>query len=115
MNYQKIGEIIHFPKSKGKPLQGKRGIRFNYYLSSKNLGSFVALDVTTKLFYQEKIYVRNAVYRVRLGEIEKCVRENILKHMKSLGMDENNIPASLLHFSMSSDHISYSPSRKLQA
>ena len=115
MNYQKLGECIQFPKTKKKLLEGKRGIRFNYFLSSKSKGTSIDLDITSKIFYEDQIYVRIAAYRVKMGEIEKCVRENILDHMYSLGMDEDNIPSSLLNFSMSSEHIRYSPLRKLPA
>ncbi len=96
MKYLKLGEFIHIPRIEGTPLKGKKDIKFNYYLSSRVNSKRVDLDITTKLFDEKQIYIRKACYRVRVGEIENCVKENLIDHMRSLGMDESNIPASLI-------------------
>ncbi len=89
MNFEKLGEHLHIPKNAGKPLVGKENIKFNYYLNSRVYGKRVDLDITTKLFLKGQCYVRKGCYRVRLGEIEECVKYNLLDHKRSLGMDED--------------------------
>lgn len=97
MKYQQLGEFVHIPKLEGTPLKNKMDVKFNYYLSSRVNGKRIDLDITTKLFDDKQIYIRKACYRVRLGEIENCVKENLIAHMRSLGMDESNIPSSLIN------------------
>ncbi|MCM8569114.1 hypothetical protein NE848_06980 [Gramella jeungdoensis] len=96
MKFEKLGDFIYIPKLTGTPLEGKKNIKFNYYLSSRVNGKLIDLDITTKLFDQDQMYIRKACYRVKLGEIENCVKANLIDHMKSLGMDESNIPESLM-------------------
>ncbi|APG60183.1 hypothetical protein [Christiangramia salexigens] len=95
MKYEKLGEFIYMPKHIGKPLQGRDNVKFNYYLSSQVNGKKIDLDITTKLFHEDEIYIRKACFRVSIGEIEACVKDNLIDHMRSLGMDEENIPKSL--------------------
>lgn len=95
MKYQKIGDDIYIPKLSDSPLKKKKNVKFNYYLSSRIHKNLIDLDITTKLFAEENIYVRKSSYKVRMGEIESCVKANLLDHMQALGMDESNIPASL--------------------
>ncbi|AVR45670.1 hypothetical protein C7S20_10595 [Christiangramia fulva] len=97
MNYKQLGEFVYIPKTDGKPLKDKKDIKFNYYLSSRVNGKKIDVDITTKLFDDEQIYIRKACYRVGIGEIEGCVKENLINHMKSLGMDDENIPSSLIN------------------
>ncbi|MCG9972933.1 hypothetical protein [Christiangramia crocea] len=102
MKFEKLGDFIYIPKHTGTPLKGKKNIKFNYYLSSRVNGKLIDLDITTKLFDEDQMFIRKACYRVKLGEIENCVKANLLDHMKSLGMDESNIPESLMAFGISS-------------
>ena len=95
MRYQKLGDDLEIPEVKGLPLREKQLIKFNYYLSSRINGNLIDLDITSKLFDEEKIYIRKSCYRVKLGEMENCVKENTVDHMLSLGLDEENIPHSL--------------------
>lgn len=97
MKYQKLGEFIHIPRKEGKPLEGKEEIKFNYYLSSRVNGKLIDIDITTKLFDEDDMYIRKACYRVRMSEIESCVKENLIDHMRSLGMEEEYIPSSLIN------------------
>jgi len=97
MKYEKLGEFIHLPKADGVPLKNVENIQFNYYLSSRINGKKIDVDITTKLFNENKIYVRKASYKLGIGEIEHCVKENLIDHMRSLGMNENNIPKSLIN------------------
>ncbi|GAA4315818.1 hypothetical protein GCM10023115_26320 [Pontixanthobacter gangjinensis] len=95
MRYQKLGEDIYIPIKNDLPLKDKTKIKFNYYLSSRINGNLIDLDITSKLFDAGKMYVRKSGYRVKLGEIENCVKANIIEHMLSLGLDESEIPKSL--------------------
>ncbi|MDX1543548.1 MAG: hypothetical protein R3214_06330 [Christiangramia sp.] len=95
MKFEKLGDFIDIPKFTDSPLEGKKNIKFNYYLSSRVNGKLIDLDITTKLFDQDQMFIRKACYRVKLGEIENCVKANLIDHMKSLGMDECNIPETL--------------------
>lgn len=105
MKYQKMGDDIYIPKPTDSPLKETKNIKFNYYLSSKVHKNLIDLDITTKLFDDEKIYVRKSSYKVRMGEIENCVKANLIDHMKSLGMDDKNIPESLHNMGLSSDSL----------
>lgn len=105
MQYQKMGDDIYIPKPTDSPLKEKKDIKFNYYLSSRVHKNLIDLDITTKLFDDENIYVRKSRYKVRMGEIENCVKANLIDHMKQLGMDENNIPPSLHNMGLSSNSI----------
>lgn len=105
MKYEKLGESIDIPQNMGTPLKGKKNVKFNYYLSSRVNGRLIDLDITTKLFDEEHMYIRKACYRVKIGEIENCVKANLLEHMKSLGMDESNIPESLKAIGLRSRHM----------
>lgn len=102
MKFQKLGDFIHIPKHTGSPLQGKKNIKFNYYLSSRVNGKLIDLDITTKLFDKDEMYIRKACYRVKLGEIENCVKANLIDHMRSLGMVESDIPDSLTSLAITS-------------
>jgi len=95
MKYQKLGEDLEIPVSNGFPLRNKEDIKFNYYLSSRINGNLIDLDITSKLFDNDKMYIRKSCYRVNLGEMENCVKANTIDHMLSLGLQECNIPASL--------------------
>lgn len=95
MYYHKLGEDIYIPEPIDFPLKNVKDIKFNYYLSSRINGNFVDLDITSKLFERDHIYVRKSCYRVKLGEIENCVKANTMDHMKSLGMEDEKIPAAL--------------------
>ncbi|TBW26536.1 hypothetical protein [Gramella sp. KN1008] len=106
MKYEKLGDFIYIPKHAGTPLKGKKNIKFNYYLSSRVNGRLIDLDITTKLFDENQMYIRKACYRVRIGEIENCVKDSLIDHMKSLGMDESNIPESLHAIGLRSRNIS---------
>lgn len=97
MKYQQLGDFVNIPNVQGSPLKGKKDIKFNYYLSSRVNGKSIDLDITTKIFDDEQMYIRKACYRVKIGEIESCVKHNLIDHMKGLGMDETNIPSSLIH------------------
>lgn len=105
MKYQKLGDFIDIPHVQGSPLKGKKNVKFNYYLSSRVNGNNIDLDITTKLFGDEQMYVRKAGYRVKIGEIEACVKQNLIEHMKSLGMDDTNIPQSLIQVGITSHAI----------
>lgn len=96
MKYQKLGEDIYIPQSLDSPLDASADIKFNYYLSSRINGKKIDMDITSKVFVSEKMYIRKSCYRVKMGEIEKCVKMNIIDHMKKLGIEENRIPKSLL-------------------
>lgn len=95
MHYQKLGEDIYIPEPNGFPLRNVKGIKFNYYLSSRINGNLIDVDITSKIFNQDHMYVRKSCYRLKLGEIETCVKANTLDHMKNLGVDEENIPKNL--------------------
>lgn len=103
MKYQKLGDFIYLPEADGIPLKKVENIKFNYYLSSRINGTKIDLDITTKLFNHNNIYVRKACFRVNVGEIENCVKHNLIDHMRRLGMDDNNIPASLIRVGVT-DH-----------
>ncbi|MCP9198399.1 hypothetical protein MKO06_00655 [Gramella sp. GC03-9] len=95
MKYQLLGDHIYIPKLADSPLEGKKDIKFNYYLSSRVNGKNIDLDITTKLFDRKDMYVRKSCYRVTIGEIENCVKENLIDHMRCLGVDDSNIPPTL--------------------
>ncbi|MUP44254.1 hypothetical protein E0K83_00655 [Gramella sp. BOM4] len=97
MKYQLLGDHIYIPKLTDSPLEGKKNIKFSYYLSSRVNGKNIDLDITTKLFDDHHMYVRKSCYRVTIGEMENCVKENLIDHMRSLGMDDADIPTSLLN------------------
>jgi len=97
MNYQKLGEDIYIPKRSNSALQDSGEIKFNYYLDSRINGNWIDLDITSKLFGNDKMFVRKSCYRVRLGEIENCVKANIIDHMRCLGVPKENIPESLFN------------------
>lgn len=111
MKFNRLGDFIYIPKHIGTPLTGKKNIKFNYYLSSRVNGKYIDLDITTKLFDGNDMYIRKACYRVRLGEIENCVKANLIDHMQSLGMDENNMPKSLCQLDLTSQSMR-SPGKK---
>ncbi len=102
MKYQKLGEFIYLPPKEGAPLRGKKDVKFNYYLSSRVNGKLIDIDITTKLFDDDDMYIRKACYKVRLSDIESCVKENLIDHMRSLGMEEENIPSSLINMGITS-------------
>ena len=95
MNYEKLGEDIHIPKLIEHPLKNKDGFKFNYYLSSRVNGKKIDLDITSKIFDKDQIYIRKSCYRVKIGQIENCVKSNIKEHMKELGIPQTRIPESL--------------------
>ena len=95
MNYKKLGEDIYIPKLIGRPLLKENSFKFNYYLSSRVNGKMIDLDITSKIFRGDRAYARKSCYRVKLGEIENCVKANIIDHMKKLGISQTNIPDSL--------------------
>jgi len=97
MRYQKRGEYIYLPEVDGIPLKNVEDVKFKYYLSSRKNGEKVDVDITTKLFDQNRMYVRKASYKLGIGEIEDCVKENLIDHMRSLGMDAHNIPEALIN------------------
>ena len=96
MKYQKLGDDCYTPEKSGLPLKNKNNIKFNYYLSSRINGNLIDLDITSKLFHEDEMYIRKSCYRVKLRSIENCVKNNTVDHMISLGMDSDNIPASLI-------------------
>lgn len=95
MSYKKLGEDVYLPKVEGKPLLNKEKVKFNYYLSSRTNGKKIDLDITSKIFESGDTYIRKSCYRVNLGEIENCVKENIKDHMLKLGISQTGIPTSL--------------------
>ncbi|WP_026935420.1 hypothetical protein [Christiangramia echinicola] len=97
MNFKKLGADIYIPTKDSNSLKNIHNIKFNYYLSSRMNGNLIDLDITSKIFNVDKIYVRKSCYRIKIGKLEDCVKSNIIDHMKQLGMDESNIPQSLLN------------------
>ena len=95
MRYAKLGEDLEIPVVSNLPLKGKKNIKFNYYCSSRINGKLIDLDITSKLFDQDKMYIRKSCYRIKLGEMENCVKQNTIDHMLSLGLPESSIPDSL--------------------
>ena len=95
MYYKKLGEDIYIPKRSDSALQNSEEIKFNYYLNSRVNSHSIDLDITSKLFDDNKTYIRKSCYRVKLGEIENCVKANIIDHMESLGLPKEKIPESL--------------------
>ena len=95
MKYAKLGEDLEIPVVSNLPLIGKKNIKFNYYCASRINGKLIDLDITSKLFDQDKMYIRKSCYRIKLGEMENCVKQNTIDHMLSLGLPESNIPDSL--------------------
>ncbi|WP_300436927.1 hypothetical protein [Christiangramia sp.] len=98
MKYKKLGNDLEIPKVNELPLKNKEKIKFNYYCSSRTNGNLIDLDITSKLFDQDKMYIRKSCYRIPLGEMEKCVKQNSIDHMISLGLKEKFIPDSLKRF-----------------
>lgn len=96
MTYQKLGEDIFIPVPDGKPLENATDLKFHYYLSSRVNGKLIDLDITSKIFEGDRMFIRKSCYRVRLGEIENCVKANIIDHMEKLGVSRSNIPKALL-------------------
>lgn len=97
MNYCKLGEDIYIPQNHRPLLTDAEDIKFNYYMSSRVNGKKIDLDITSKIFGKERMYVKKSCYRVKLGEIEDCVKKDILDHMRKLGVREQFIPESLLN------------------
>ena len=110
MNYEKLGEFIHLPKIEGKPLENVEKIKFNYYLASRLNGNKIDVDITTKLFHGDSMYVRKACFRVVPGQMETCLKENLIDHMRSLGMDNHNIPQSLINIGITNHAVKCSTS-----
>lgn len=106
MKFEKLGEFIYIPQREETSLAGKSNIRFNYYLSSRINGKLVDLDITTKIFDEHKLYTRKACYRVKLAEIESCVKANLVDHMRSLGVADDAIPKSLIEIGITSHAVS---------
>lgn len=102
MKFQQLGDAIHIPEVKGRPLEGKDEIRYNYYISTRINGDKVDMDITTKIFHDEAMYVRMAFCRVKVGQIEKCVKRNLIEHMIQLGLRRKDIPRSLIYKDTSS-------------
>ena len=102
MKFKEIGEVIYIPEINGKPLEGKQNIKFNYYISTRLHKDMIEMNVTTKLFHEDDIYIRQARYRLKMGQIEKCVKRNLIEHMCSLGMKRNDLPKSVLYRDSSS-------------
>lgn len=99
MNYEKLGTDIYIPQKDSNALKDIANIKFNYYLTSRINGNLIDLDITSKLFNVDKVYIRKSCYRIKIGQLEECVKSNIIDHMNELGMDKNNIPKSLLNSS----------------
>lgn len=95
MIYEKLGEDIYIPVPAGKPLENASNLKFHYYLSSRVNGKQIDLDITSKIFEGDQMFIRKSCYRVSLGEIENCVKANIIDHMRTLGIENSNIPKSL--------------------
>ncbi|MDR5589611.1 hypothetical protein [Christiangramia sp. SM2212] len=95
MKYLKLGDHYNTPEIAGLPLKQKKNIKFNYYLSSRINGNLIDLDITSKLFDGDKMYIRKSCYRVKLRSMEDCVKKNTVDHMLSLGVEKENIPLSL--------------------
>lgn len=108
MKYQKLGEDLEIPKRNGLPLAGMENIKFNYYLSSRINGNLIDLDITSKLFDKDKMYIRKSCYRVNLGEMENCVKANTIDHMLSLGLKDSYIPASLKNTNLTNSNLKLS-------
>ena len=97
MNFKKMGTDVYIPKKDPNSLKNIDDVKFNYYLSSRINGNLIDLDITSKIFNVDDIFIRKSCYRIKIGEIEKCVKANIIDHMTQLGMDKDHIPESLLH------------------
>lgn len=110
MKYEQLGNFIHIPEVNIKPLENRSDVKFNYYLSSRVNGKHIDLDITTKLFDEDQMYIRKACYRVRLGEIENCVKYNLIDHMRYLGISDEDIPVSLIKTGITSHAIDCSNS-----
>ncbi|PTX44166.1 hypothetical protein C8P64_0136 [Christiangramia gaetbulicola] len=111
MDYQKLGEDIYIPKRNVSALKDSGEIKFHYFLDSRINGHWVDLDVTSKLFDNDKLYVRKSCYRVKLGQIENCVKANIIDHMKSLGLPTKNIPKALYNRSTTNQSLRHKTSK----
>lgn len=109
MYYHKLGEDVYIPEPDGFPLKNVKDIKFNYYLSSRINGNLIDVDITSKLFARDKMFVRKSCYRLNIGEIENCVKANTMDHMKSLGVDDENIPSSLKSIVTTNRYIRNSP------
>ena len=95
MLFKKLGDDIFAPAPRAMALIDAKEPKFNYYLSSRIIGPLIDLDITTKIFHNNEMFVRKSTYRVKLGEIEKCVKQNLIEHMLLLGLPETEIPDSL--------------------
>lgn len=108
MKYQKLGEDLEIPARNGFPLSETKSIKFNYYLSSRINGKLIDLDITSKLFDKDKMYIRKSCYRVNLGDMENCVKANTIDHMLQLGLKVCNIPASLKNINFTNTNLKLS-------
>lgn len=98
MKFNQIVDSIYLPATIGLPLQGREKIDFHYYFTSYAMAGLIELDITTKLVDQEAIYIRNASYHVKKGEIEACVKSSLLNHMQKLGLHPEEISRLLFAF-----------------
>lgn len=105
MIFKKLGDDIFAPSPKAMALIDAKDPKFNYYLSSRIRGPLIDLDITTKIFHNNEMFVRKSSYRVKLGQIEKCVKQNLIEHMLLLGLPEAEIPDSLKSESFKADVI----------
>ncbi|WP_405199528.1 hypothetical protein [Christiangramia sp. LLG6405-1] len=105
MIFKKLGDDILAPAPKAVALIDAKNPKFNYYLSSRIKGPLIDLDITTKVFHNDQMFVRKSSYRVKLGQIEKCVKQNLIEHMLLLGLPETEIPDSLKTESFKADVI----------
>lgn len=96
MGFERLGEAVYYPKILGSTLQGTRKVIYNYYLRTQIKGTFAYIDIKTKLFAKGKEYIQMVSYKVRIDEIEACVKKSLLQHMRKLGLEEEYIPKSLL-------------------
>ncbi|MFV8226766.1 hypothetical protein [Christiangramia aquimixticola] len=95
MKYLKLGEDIYTPQNCDQPLKDASEINFNYYISTRVKDEIIDLDVTSKIFHKNEVYIRKSCYRIKMGQIEDCVKLNILDHMQNLGVPDSIIPESL--------------------
>lgn len=108
MIYEKLGQDIYIPAKSNLALKKINNIKFNYQANSSIKGNLIELDLTSKLFAGNAIYIRKSCYRIKLGEIEDCVKANSLDHMRALGISVSNIPDSLKNLNFTNRNRSYS-------
>lgn len=101
MNYEKIGEDLYSPKSDRSPLKSINDIKFSYRFNSEIKGEFIITEITSKLFHHHETFVKKSTYRLKLGEIEDCVKSHIKNHMLQLGIKKEMIPKNLINFNIS--------------